>query len=198
MKGKTPDDPRYFATPAQFRSWLEKNHRTAAELWVGMHKRHTGKASMDWPQSVDCALCFGWIDGLRKSLGEESYLIRFTPRKSTSVWSAINIRKMAELTKLGLVMPEGLTVFENRSASQAHGYTYGNRTPFDAPTLAAFKAKKKAWTFFEAQPPGYRRLLAHWVMSAKREETRVRRLAKLVAESAAGRRLEQFTGKPER
>jgi uncharacterized protein YdeI (YjbR/CyaY-like superfamily) len=195
MKSGSQADPRFFATPAEFRRWLEKNHTKASELWVGMHKRHTGKPCMDWPQSVDCALCFGWIDGLRKSLGGESYLIRFTPRKSTSVWSAINIRKMAELTKAGLMTPAGLAVFENRSATRAHGYTYGNRTPFDAKTLAAFKAKKKAWTFFEAQPPGYQRLLAHWVMSAKREETRKSRLAKLVAECAAGRRLDQFTGK---
>jgi uncharacterized protein YdeI (YjbR/CyaY-like superfamily) len=198
MKGKSRDDPRFFATPAEFRRWLEKNHRTAGELWVGMHKRHTGKPSMDWPQSVDCALCFGWIDGLRKSLGEESYLIRFTPRKPTSVWSAINIRKMDELAKAGLMTPAGLAVFENRSSTREHGYTYGNRRPFDAATLAAFKAKKKAWAFFEAQPPGYRRLLSDWVVKAKREETRARRLAKLVAECAAGRRLDQFTGKPKK
>jgi len=195
MKGRTRGDPRFFASAAEFRRWLEKNHRTAAELWVGMHKRHTGKG-MDWPQSVDCALCFGWIDGLRQSLGADAYLIRFTPRKPTSVWSAINIRKMGELSKAGLMTPAGLAVFENRSASRAHGYTYGNRTPFDAATLAAFRTKKKAWAFFERQPPGYRRLLAHWVMSAKREETRGRRLAKLIAECAGGRRLDQFTGKP--
>jgi len=195
MSGKSRHDPLFFSTPAEFRRWLEKNHRSAEELWVGMHKRHTGKG-MDWPQSVDCALCFGWIDGLRQSLGEDAYLIRFTPRKPTSVWSAINIRKMAELTDQGLMTAAGLAVFENRSASRAHGYTYGTRTPFDAATLAAFKAKKKAWAFFEKQPPGYKRLLAHWVMSAKREETQKRRLAKLVAESAAGRRLDQYTGKP--
>jgi len=194
MKGKSRDDPHFFASAAEFRRWLEKNHRTAVELWVGMHKRHTGKG-MDWSESVDCALCFGWIDGLRASLGEDAYLIRFTPRKPTSVWSAVNIKKMAELTQAGLMTPIGLAVFEARPSTQEHGYTHGNRTPFDAATLAAFKAKKRAWTFFDAQPPGYKRLLAHWVMSAKREETRKRRLAKLVAESAAGRRLDQFTGK---
>ncbi|HEY2627817.1 MAG TPA: hypothetical protein VGI57_01760, partial [Usitatibacter sp.] len=148
MSGKSADRPRFFATAADFRKWLEKNYATSQELWVGMHKRHTGKPSMDWPQSVDCALCFGWIDGLRKSLGEESYLIRFTPRKPASIWSAVNIRKMAELAQQGLMTPAGLAVFENRSATRAHGYTYGNRTPFDAATLAAFKAKKKAWAFF--------------------------------------------------
>ncbi len=195
MKGKSRDDPRFFATPAEFRRWLEKNHRKAEELWVGMHKRHTGKPSMTWPESVDCVLCFGWIDGLRQSLGEESYLIRFTPRKPTSVWSAINIRKMGELTKAGLMTPAGLAVFENRSATREHGYTYGNRRPFDAATLARFKKNKKAWKFFEAQPPGYQRLLADWVMKAKREETRDRRLARLIADSAAGRRIDEFSGK---
>jgi uncharacterized protein YdeI (YjbR/CyaY-like superfamily) len=198
MKGKSPDDPRFFATPAEFRRWLEKNHMTARELWVGMHKRHTRKPSMTWPESVDCVLCFGWIDGLRRSLGEESYLIRFTPRKPTSVWSAINVRKMAELAKAGLMTPAGLAVFERRGASHEHGYTYDKRKPFDATTLAAFKAKKKAWRFFEAQPPGYQRLLSDWVMKAKREETRERRLARLVADSAAGRRIDQFSGKTKR
>ena len=195
MKGKSENDPRFFAAAAAFRRWLEKNHARAPELWVGFYKRHTGKPSMDWPQSVDCALCFGWIDGLRRSLGEEAYLIRFTPRRPTSVWSAINIRKMAELTKQGLMTPAGLAVFEKRSATRAHGYTYANRRPFDAKTRAAFMAKKKAWMFFEAQPPGYRSQFAHWVMTAKREETRQRRFARLVAESAAGRRIDPFTGR---
>lgn len=198
MTGRSAASPRHFAYAADFRRWLETHHASAAELWVGFHKRHTGKTSIDWPQSVDCALCFGWIDGLRRSLGSESYVIRFTPRKPTSVWSAINIRKMAELTRQGLMTPAGLAIFEKRSPSRAHGYTYGNRTPFDAATRAVFQAKKKAWAFFEAQPPGYRRLLAHWVMSAKRDETRKRRLAKLIAESAAGKRIDQFSGKAKR
>ncbi len=195
MKGRSAADPRFFATPAEFRRWLEKNHTKAVELWVGFHKVHTGKPSIDWPQSVDCALCFGWIDGLRRSMGEESYLIRFTPRKPTSVWSAINVRKMAELAKAGLMTPAGLAVFEKRGARHEHGYTYDQRKPFDAATLAAFKKNKKAWKFFEAQPPGYQRLLSDWVMKAKRDETRERRLAKLVADSAAGKRIDQFSGK---
>jgi len=195
MKGGSAGDPRFFASPAQFSRWLEKNHLSAKELWVGFHKRHTGTPSIDWPQSVDCALCFGWIDGVRKSLGDASYVIRFTPRKPTSIWSAINIAKVAELTKQGLMAPAGLAIFARRDPVRAPGYSVATRTPFDRATLAAFKAKKKAWAFFEAQPPGYRRVIAHWVMSAKREETRAKRLAYAVAESAAGRRVERFLSK---
>jgi uncharacterized protein YdeI (YjbR/CyaY-like superfamily) len=192
MKGRSIDEPRFFATPAEFRRWLEKNHLSASELWVGFHKRHTGTPSIDWPQSVDCALCFGWIDGLRKSLGEASYVIRFTPRKPASSWSAINIRKVAALSKQGLMAPAGLAIFGKRDAVREPGYSVKTWKSFDAATLAAFKAKKKAWKFFEAQPPGYRAHVAHWIMNAKRDETRAKRLAQAVAASAAGTRLETF------
>ncbi|HSS28127.1 MAG TPA: YdeI/OmpD-associated family protein [Usitatibacter sp.] len=195
MKGGSAAEPRFFARAADFRRWLEKNHLSANELWVGFHKRHTGTPSIDWPQSVDCALCFGWIDGVRKSLGEASYVIRFTPRKPTSTWSAINIAKVADLTKRGLMAPAGLAISARRDPVRAPGYSVATRKPFDAATLAAFKARKRAWKFFEAQPPGYRDVVANWVMSAKREETRRKRLAHAVAESAAGRRLERFLSK---
>jgi uncharacterized protein YdeI (YjbR/CyaY-like superfamily) len=195
MKGASAANPRFFATPAEFLRWLEKNHLSAQELWVGFHKRHTGKPSIDWPQSVDCALRFGWIDGVRKSLGDSEYVIRFTPRKATSIWSAFNIAKVAELTKQGLMAPAGLAIFAKRDPLRAPGYSVATRRPFDAKTLAAFKAKKRAWAFFEAQPPGYRGWVAHWVMNAKREETRAKRLAFAVTESAAGRRLEAFVSK---
>ena len=195
MKGRSIDDPRYFAEPAEFRRWLEKNHLTAKELWVGFHKRHTGTPSITWPQSVDCALCFGWIDGVRKSLGEATYVIRFIPRKPASLWSAINIAKVAELTKLGLMAPAGLAIFEKRDPVRAPGYGVATRLKMDAPTLAAFKAKKKAWAFFEKQPPGYRAIVSHWIMNCKREETRAKRLAKAISVSAAGERLETFLSK---
>lgn len=195
MKGRSADDPRFFATPAEFRRWLERNHLSAKELWVGFHKRHTGTPSIDWPQSVDCALCFGWIDAVRKSLGEASYVIRFTKRKPASIWSAINIAKVAELEKQGLMAPAGREIFAKRDPVRAPGYSVATRRPFDAATLAAFKAKKKAWAFFEAQPPGYRGWVAHWIMNAKRDETRAKRLAKAVATSAAGQRLETFLSK---
>lgn len=195
MKGRSAENPRFFATPAEFCGWLEKNHLSAKELWVGFHKRHTGTPSIDWPQSVECALRFGWIDGLRKSLGEASYVIRFTPRKPASVWSAFNIAKVAELTKLGLMAPAGLAIFARRDPVRAPGYSVATRIAFDAKTLAAFKAKKRAWAFFEAQPPGYRRTVAHWVMNVKREETRAKRLAKAIAVSASGERLETFLSK---
>lgn len=195
MKGRSAGDPRFFPTPGDFRRWLLQNHLSAKELWVGFHKRHTGTPGIDWPQSVDCALCFGWIDAVRKSLGEDSYVIRFTPRKPTSLWSAINIAKVAELTRQGLMAPAGHAIFAKRDPVRAPGYSVATRAPFDAVRLAAFKAKKKAWAFFEAQPPGYRRGVAHWVMSARREETRAKRLAHAVAESAASRRVERFLSK---
>ena len=185
--------PRFFATQAKWRAWLEENHARAAELWVGFHKVHTGKPSIDWPQSVDEALCFGWIDGLRRSLGEDAYMIRFSPRRATSVWSKVNLDRVAELTKLGLMRDAGLAAFARRDPGRA-GYTYGSHdTPFDAASQKAFRRQRAAWKFFSAQPPGYRRVVTHWVMSAKREETRAKRLAELIADSARGERLGQLT-----
>jgi len=182
--------PRFFATPEAFRAWLEKHHATEKELLVGFHKKDSGKKSITWPESVDEALCFGWIDGIRKTIDDISYTIRFTPRKVKSRWSAVNIKRVAELTKLGRMKPAGLAVFEKRDASQAAGYSYERKeAQFDAAMEKRFRANKGAWTFWEAQPPYYRRTLTYWVISAKREETKEARLEKLIAASAEGRRI---------
>ena len=189
--GLSAANPRFFTTPARFRAWFEKNHTKAKELWVGFYKRDTGKPSITWPQSVDEALCFGWIDGIRKSLGEESYTIRFTPRKSTSVWSEVNTRRIAELIAEGRVLPEGLAAFGRRDPVKSGVYSYEQRmnAKLDAEQERRFRANKKAWAYFESEAPWYRRAATHWVVSAKREETRERRLATLIECSARGERI---------
>lgn len=190
--------PRFFATPASWRAWLKKNHGTEKELLVGFYKRDSGKPSITWPESVDEALCYGWIDGIRRSLGAESYTIRFTPRKTTSTWSAINVRRMAELEKLGLVHDAGRTVFAGRSRSQAHGYSIRNDRKHAALSPAdvkQFKVNAKAWAFYATHPPWYRRNTAWWVLSAKRPETRARRLAKLIDDCAHERTLKELRGR---
>jgi uncharacterized protein YdeI (YjbR/CyaY-like superfamily) len=182
--------PTFFATAAAFRAWLKKHHKTADELWVGYYRRDCGKPSISWQQSVDEALCFGWIDGIRRRVDDERYTIRFTPRRPGSGWSAINVKMMAALDADGRMTPAGRAVFEARKDKQSGGYSYERReASFDAPRLKAFQKNNGAWTFFEAQPPGYRRTLAWWVMSAKQEDTRDRRLAKLIASSAAKKRI---------
>jgi uncharacterized protein YdeI (YjbR/CyaY-like superfamily) len=186
-------DAAFFASPEEFRRWLEEHHLSAKELLVGFHKVHTGKPSLTWPQSVDVALCYGWIDGVRRSLGGESYTIRFTPRKATSIWSNVNTRRVAELASLGLMAPAGLAAFQRRDPKRAGTYSFewtaAARPALDARAEKSFRARKKAWAFFESQPPGYRRIAIKWVMSAKREETRATRLATLIADSAHGERL---------
>lgn len=182
--------PKYFATPGEFRAWLEKHHSSESELWVGFHKKGSGTPSITWPESVDQALCFGWIDGIRKSIDEDRYMIRFTPRKPKSNWSTVNIKRVAELTKLGLMNEAGLKVFNAREAKREYSYEQTRATPFSPQLEKAFRAQKKAWAFFEAQPPGYRKTLMFWVMSAKREETQRSRLEKLIEASAAGKRVQ--------
>ena len=183
--------PRFFATPKHFRSWLEKHHADTAELWVGFYKKDSGRASITWPESVDEALCVGWIDGLRKSVNEHSYMIRFTPRKAASIWSAVNTRRAAELIKEGRMRPAGVRVFEGRDPKKTNLYSFEQRKAAElAPSLEKrFKANGKAWKFFQSQPDGYRRIAVFYVMSAKQEQTRVRRLDILIRDSAAGRRL---------
>jgi uncharacterized protein YdeI (YjbR/CyaY-like superfamily) len=186
--------PHFFESPADFRKWLAKNHASASELLVGFYKKDSGKPSITWPESVDQALCFGWIDGVRRGIDDVSYSIRFTPRKKTSTWSAVNIARVAELTKLGLMQPAGLRAFEQRREDKSAIYAYENAVrTLDAADEKKFRANKKAWEFFNAQPPGYRRLCIYWVTSAKKEETRARRLATLIDDSAAGRRLGALT-----
>jgi len=191
MATSSKASPRFFATPAAFRTWLMKNHTKAAELVVGFYKRETGKPSLTWSESVDVALCFGWIDGVRRKHSEVAYTIRFTPRRPGSNWSAINIRKMAHLETDGLMTAAGRTAFDDLKKGKARTYSYEQRksAAFDQSQQGAFKRQKAAWTFFEAQAPSYRQAVTHWVTSAKKEETRQARLAKLIAASKAGKRL---------
>jgi uncharacterized protein YdeI (YjbR/CyaY-like superfamily) len=187
--------PTFFATPAAFRAWLERHHETAKELLVGFYKTNSGKPSITWPQSVDEALCFGWIDGVRKSLGAEAYTIRFTPRKPRSIWSAINVDKVAQLKKLGKMRPAGLRAFSLRTEERTGVYSFErNRAAELTPEQGrALSKNRKAAAFFEAQAPWYRRAAIHWVISAKREETRERRLQQLIADSAAKRTIGPLT-----
>jgi uncharacterized protein YdeI (YjbR/CyaY-like superfamily) len=188
---KSPVKPTFFAKPAQFRAWLAKHHATAPELLVGFYKRDSGKPSITWPESVDQALCFGWIDGVRRRLDEVSYTIRFTPRRAGSNWSAINIRRVEALQTGGLMHPAGLTAFGKRSDDKSRIYFYEQRhtATLDRTHQKKLEANRKAWAFFQAQPPGYQRLMAFWVVSAKKQETRLKRLQRLIDESARGRRL---------
>lgn len=183
--------PLFFSKPADFRSWLETNHKAKSELWVGFYKKASGRPSITWPESVDEALCVGWIDGLRKTIDAESYKIRFTPRKKTSNWSAVNIGRVDELTKLGRMRPGGLAAFELRKEERSGIYAYENRKTavLGKADEKQFRAQPKGWDFFQRQPAGYRKLMTWWVISAKREETKKKRLEKLISESEAGRRL---------
>jgi uncharacterized protein YdeI (YjbR/CyaY-like superfamily) len=177
--------PTFFPTPAKFRAWLEKNHAKESELLVGFYKRDSGKPSITWPESVDQALCFGWIDGIRRRIDGESYSIRFTPRKATSNWSRINIDRVAELTKQGLMTETGRTAFETRKAKRDYAYE-ANELELDPAYEKKFRASKKAWTNFMARTPSYRRTTKFWVMSAKRVETREKRLGILIDCSERG------------
>jgi uncharacterized protein YdeI (YjbR/CyaY-like superfamily) len=181
--------PTFFKMPADFRKWLKQNHASTTELVVGYYKKDSGKPSMTWPESVNEALCFGWIDGVRKSLGENAYTIRFTPRRPTSIWSAINIARVHVLGKEGRMAPAGIKAFAARSEKKSVIYSYEQKTAeFDPASLKRFKKNKAAWDFFQAQPPGYRKLMIWRIMTAKREETRLKRLELLIADSAQGRR----------
>ena len=186
--------PRFFPTPADFRSWLETHHDEEKELIVGFYKKGSGKPSITWPESVDQALCFGWIDGVRRRIDDERYSIRFTPRREGSNWSAINIGRAQELIEQGLMHAAGLKAFEARREDRSGVYSYEKQEPALEPQFEKrFRAHRKAWTFFAAQPPSYRRIAIHWVMSAKRPDTRERRLGTLIDDSAQERRLAQYT-----
>jgi len=190
---ETPAGPIFFATPAEFRAWLAEHHDRARELWVGFYKKGSGKPSITWPESVDEALCFGWIDGVRKTIDDESYMIRFTPRKPRSNWSAVNIARVAELTAMGRMHPAGLRAFEQRTEERSGVYSYEQRqhAKLDPAYEERFRANAAAWEFFQAQPAGYRRLAIWWVVSAKKEETRLKRLATLIDDSANGRTIRE-------
>jgi uncharacterized protein YdeI (YjbR/CyaY-like superfamily) len=177
--------PPFFASPSAFRQWLEKHHDDTRELWVGFYKRDSGKPSITWPEAVDTALCFGWIDGLRKSLDAESYTIRFTPRRASSIWSAVNLKRMEILTETSAVRPPGLKAFQERNRKKSGLYSYEQRksAQFRQADERRFRVNKKAWDFFRAQAPWYRRTATFWVISAKKEDTRQRRLARLIEAS---------------
>lgn len=177
----------FFEKQSDFRKWLKKNHRTETEVIVGFYKVGTGKPSITWPQSVDEALCFGWIDGVRKSIDNDSYQIRFTPRKPSSIWSAVNIKKIEELTAKGLMQPAGLVIFEKRTESKSRIYSHEiSEVAFSIDFEKQFKANKKAWSYFQSLAPSYRKTSTNWVMSAKQDETKIKRLNELIQDSEAG------------
>ena len=180
----------YFRTPTDLRKWFAKHHAAEQELWVGYYKKGSARPSITWPESVDEALCVGWIDGIRKSVDEERYTIRFTPRKRSSIWSAVNIKRARELKRQGLMQESGLEAFKARCENKSGVYSYEQRSAdLPEPYLRVLKKNKAAWKFFESQPPGYRKQMSWWVVSAKTEETRLKRLAKLMGVSAAGQRM---------
>lgn len=176
--------PTFFAKQSDFRKWLEKNHQTESELVVGFYKVDSGKPSITWSQSVDEALCFGWIDGVRTSIDKNSYQIRFTQRKPTSIWSAINIKKVEELIQQGLMQPPGLASFEKRTENKSRIYAHEiAEVNLSSDFEKQFKANKIAWDYFQSLAPSYRKISTNWVMSAKQEATRIKRLNELIADS---------------
>lgn len=183
----------FFRAQSDFHKWLAKHHATVRELWVGYYKKSSGKPSITWPESVDEALCFGWIDGLRKSIDEVSYKIRFTPRKTGSIWSAVNTKRAEELIKQGLMKPTGRLAFEARKENRSGIYSYEQRTDkLPEPYATRLRKNKQAWNFFQSQTPSYRKAAGWWVVSAKKKETRLKRLEKLIEESADSRTVGQF------
>lgn len=185
-------EPVFFETPADFRKWLEKNYKSEKELLVGFYKKGSGRASVSWPESVDEALCFGWIDGIRRSLGDEAYTIRFTPRKPGSIWSAVNIDKIEVLISKGLVKPEGMEAYAKRTESKSRVYSHERETPAELTNemIKAFEKQPDAYNFFKAQPPGYQKVIKHWIMQAKQEKTQLQRFEKLLQASNDKKRLQ--------
>lgn len=182
---------KFFPTPKHFRNWLAKNHDRVPELWVGYYRKDTGRRSITWPESVDEALCFGWIDGIRKKVDDVSYKVRFTPRRAKSTWSAVNIARVAVLTREGRMEAPGLAAFGRRTEENSRRYSFENRATAQLSTAdkREFRRDAAAWKFFQAQPAGYQRLAAWWIISARRTETRRARLQRLIAESRARRRI---------
>lgn len=183
--------PRFFRSAAEFRAWLERNHLTAQELLVGFHKRATGRPSMTWPESVDEALCFGWIDGVRRRIDEARYSIRFTPRRRGSIWSVVNTKRVAVLASEGRMREAGLQAFRGRDPKKTAVYSFEREHAAFPPELERkFRANAPAWRYFQSAAPWYRRVTTHWVASAKREATRERRLKQLIAASSRGSRID--------
>jgi len=190
--------PTFFATASEVRDWLEENHATATELMVGFYKRGSGKSSITWSELVDEELCFGWIDGVRKGIDDVSYSNRVTPRTPRSTWSAINIARAKELIRLGRMRPAGLKAFERRTDERSAIYSYEQRKEarLDSAAERSFRSNRKAWMFFQKQPPSYRRAAIWWVISAKQEETRQKRLATLIGDSHSGRTVGPLSRRP--
>jgi len=187
-------DATFFETPADFRHWLEAHHQEATELWVGFYKTGSGKPSITWPQSVDQALCFGWIDGIRKSIDEVSYQIRFTPRKPGSIWSAVNLKKVEELSQRGLIQQAGLEVYGKRNEKNSNQYSFEQESVALSDTYETlFRRQEQAWAFFQSQAPSYQKAAIWWVMNARQENTQQKRLTTLITDSEAGRRVAHLT-----
>ena len=184
----------FFPTQKYLRKWFEKNHKKEKELFVRYYKVSSGRTSITWSQSVDQALCFGWIDGIRRSIDEKSYCIRFTPRNPKSNWSAINIKKVEELTKLGLMMPEGFKAFGFRKEEKSKRYAYENlEVILDKSFEKLFKTNKKAWQFYHSMTPTYRKVTTRWVMSAKQDATRLKRLNELIHDCSLGKKIKAMS-----
>lgn len=189
-------EPTFFRSPSELRNWFEQNHATAGELWVGYYKKSSRQPSITWPESVDEALCYGWIDGIRKGVDDISYKIRFTPRQPASVWSAVNIKRAEALIEQGRMRPAGLKAFQARQENKSGIYSYEQRgEQLEEPYNHMLQMNKAAWDFFQAQSPSYRKAAGWWVISAKKEETRLKRLEKLIEDSARGQTLLQMTRK---
>ena len=184
--------PIFFESPQKFYDWLEENHETAAEVYVGFHKQHTGRRAMTWSDAVDQALCFGWIDGRVNKLDEDRYMQRFTPRRPGSNWSKVNVEKVSKLKEAGLMRPAGLAAFERRTDARTGVYSFESESELSPEFEARLRANAAAVDYFDSRPPWYRRTAVHLVMSAKRQETRERRLEQLIEDSAAGRDIKQL------
>ncbi|MES2704690.1 MAG: YdeI/OmpD-associated family protein [Bacteroidota bacterium] len=186
--------PQFFATKADLFQWFKKNYKKETEMLLGYYKKDSGKPSVSWPESVDVALCFGWIDGIRRSMGDESYNIRFTPRKPASIWSAVNIAKVEDLMAQGLMTPEGIAAFEKRKENKSRIYAYEQETvTLSTAYEKQFKANKGAWKFFGSMAPWYQKTATNWVMSAKQESTRNSRMKTLIEDSAAERKIKSLS-----
>jgi uncharacterized protein YdeI (YjbR/CyaY-like superfamily) len=192
--------PHFFPSPSDWRAWLEEHHAEAQELWVGLYKRDSGRPSITWPEAVDGALCFGWIDGVRKSVDYISYKIRFTPRKFGSVWSAVNVRRATDLSARGLMRPAGLSAFQKREGNRTEICSYEQRkaAKLRGAYVKKLRANSAAWKFFQSQPPWYQRICSFWVISAKREETRLSRLASLIEYSERQRTVPPLSRTPKK
>jgi uncharacterized protein YdeI (YjbR/CyaY-like superfamily) len=189
-------EPIFFASAAKFRAWLQRNHAQHTEVIVGFHKKGTGQPTLTWSESVDEALCFGWIDGVRHSAGPDAYTIRFTPRKPSSNWSTVNVAKVRRLTELGKMQRAGIAAYERRTPQRTGVYSFeGPAVELDHEQEAEFRRYPDAWAWYQAQPPSYRRTAAHWVVSAKQQQTRERRLHTLISDSAVRQRIKPLRRK---